>query len=245
VIVHYHLFKNAGKSIDRALREELVDRWIPFDKPDPGAKISPAEMEEFILDHPYGAAFSSHQVVPPLPARQLQVLPIVFLRHPIDRAYSAYLFEWKVQKETAAPIGTFEEYIAEKLNGAPRRNAIEDFQALHLANWEYERGRPSSHLDDERALANARGFLRGIRCFGLVEQYDRSLEVLNGTLATHFSGLKLRPHRENVTREERSLEARMRRIRSELSPEAYSELTRRNQLDLRLYDYAERLFSAL
>jgi hypothetical protein len=59
-------------------------------------------MEEFILDHPHGAAFSSHQVVPPLPARQLQVLPIVFLRHPIDRAYSAYLFE--VQKETPAPI---------------------------------------------------------------------------------------------------------------------------------------------
>ena len=94
VIIHYHIFKNAGTSIDRMLKESFSERWANYDKPEPTSKISPAELEEFILDNPDLMAVSSHHAVPPLPDKHLEVYPIILLRHPIDRAYSAYLFEW-------------------------------------------------------------------------------------------------------------------------------------------------------
>src|SRR6184192_3254912 len=133
VIIHYHIFKNAGTSVDRMLKESLGERWVSWDTDDPGAKISPAEMEAFLLERPEIVAVSSHQVVPPLPTRQLDVFPIIFIRQPIDRAYSAYLFEWKKQKGSDTPVGEFEEYVHDKFR-YPRKNAIEDFQTLHLAN---------------------------------------------------------------------------------------------------------------
>jgi hypothetical protein len=88
-----------------------MDAW---DAANSGAKISASEMEAFVLDHPDILAVSSHQVVPPLPDRHLEVYPFIFIRHPIDRAYSAYLFEWKKQKAGDKGVGSFDDYVAEK-----------------------------------------------------------------------------------------------------------------------------------
>jgi hypothetical protein len=88
-------------------------------------------------------AVSSHQAVPSLPDRHLQVFPIVFLRHPIDRAYSAHLFEWKKQAGSEAPKGSFEEYVKEKF-AQRRKSAIEEFQTLHLANRGYQGRSPAA-----------------------------------------------------------------------------------------------------
>ena len=70
-----------------------------------------------------------------------------------------------------APEGTFEEYIAEKFK-APRMNAVEDFQAFHLANRAHESRLPSKYLHDEEVLANARDFLMKVPCLGVVDGFD-------------------------------------------------------------------------
>ena len=63
VIVHYHLFKNGGTSIERVLRDSYGKRWATFDKAQSGAKISAAEMQAFIEGNPSLKAVSSHQAV--------------------------------------------------------------------------------------------------------------------------------------------------------------------------------------
>ena len=45
-------------------------------------------------------------------------------------------------------------------------NAVEDFQALHLANRGYESRLRSKLLHDEEVLANARDFLMKVPCLG-------------------------------------------------------------------------------
>ncbi|OGA74823.1 MAG: hypothetical protein A3G81_16870 [Betaproteobacteria bacterium RIFCSPLOWO2_12_FULL_65_14] len=245
VILHYHIFKNAGTSVDRMLKESLGERWASWDTDNPGGKISPAEMEAFILDRPDIAAVSSHQVVPPLPDRHLDVFPIVFLRHPIDRAYSAYLFEWKKQQGVECPKGSFEDYVAEKFKH-PRKNAIEDFQTLHFANRGYEARWPAGDLDDEVILNNAKRFLLSLPFFGLVEDYERSLGRMKKALAGRFPELSFKAYRENALQEEtRTLFDKVRAIRSETAPETYSQLVLRNQLDLRLYEFACAYASAV
>ena len=61
--------------------------------------------------------------------------------------------------------GPSRRYIADKFK-APRMNAVEDFQALHLANRGYESRLRSKLLHDEEVLANARDFLMKVPCLG-------------------------------------------------------------------------------
>lgn len=238
VIVHYHIFKNAGTSVDHMLKESLGPQWTEWDTSNSGGKISPAEMETYLLDHPELLAVSSHQAVPPLPSRHLEVYPIVFIRHPLDRAYSAYLFEWKKQQKSEAPTGPFEAYIAEKFKH-PRRNAIEDFQTLHLSNRGYESRSPSSALDDEEILRNAKTFLLSLPFFGLVEDYAKSMERMKQALSPAFPQLSFKAFHANVLQDkELSVYEKVKRLRATTAPEAFNQLVLRNQMDLRLYEFA-------
>jgi hypothetical protein len=238
VIVHYHIFKNAGTSVDRMLKDSLGERWVSWDTPNPGGKISPAEMEAFILERPQVLAVSSHQVVPPLPDRHLQVFPIVFLRHPVDRAYSAWLFEWGKQAGLEKPKGTFEDYVKEKL-AQRRKSAIEEFQTLHLANRGYEGRSPAPKLDDEALLDNAKSFLLSLPFIGLVEDYTSSLARMKAAFAPHFPQLSFAEHRANAMREAGlTLGAKLREIRAGMLPGLYNALVVRNLMDLRLYEFA-------
>ena len=238
VIIHYHIFKNAGTSIDRMLKESFDERWVNFDRLEASAKISPSELETFILDQPDLAAVSSHHAVPPLPDRYLKVFPIIFLRHPIDRAYSAYLFEWQKQKGLREPKGSFNEYVREKFSHQ-RRNAIEDFQVLHLANRGYQSRNPAAHIGDEKLLENARGLLREAGCYGLVDRYKESLDKMKVILAEAFPDIKIQEFHENRSQDKsRTFAGRIRNILDSLDGETRIELIIRNQLDIRLYEYA-------
>ena len=242
VILHYHIFKNAGTSVDHMLKESLGERWVEWDTSDPGAKISAAEIETYILDHPGIVAVSSHQAVPPLPSRHLDVYPVIFLRHPIDRAYSAYLFEWKKQKGAESPTGHFEEYVAEKFRH-PRKNAIEDFQTLHLANRGYENRWPSGALDDEEILRNAKEFLLSLPFFGMVEDYARSMAQMKEVFAKPFPELSFKAFRDNALQDPaQSLYDKIRDLRQAISPDVFNQLVLRNQMDLRLFEFANACF---
>ena len=242
VLLHYHVFKNAGTSVDRMLQDSLGDRWKQWDLEHPGAKISPQQMEEFILDQPDLVAVSSHQVVPPVPSRHLDVYPIVFMRHPIDRAYSAYLFEWQKQKGSEQPVGTFDAYIHQNLS-LRRRSAIEDFQTLHFANRGYESRWPSDQLDDEEYLRNAKAFLRSVPVLGVVERYAESIGRMKQAWGATFPELSFSIFHANVLQDPKlSVAQKMRSLRQTVDPDALGKLILRNQMDLRLYEYATACF---
>lgn len=238
VILHYHIFKNAGTSIDRMLRESYAERWINYDKADGNKRISPAEMEEYILDHPDLVAISSHQVVPPLPDKYLDVYPLIMIRHPIDRAYSAYLFEWKKQLGKDELKGSFGEYIVEKFKNH-RGSAIEDFQVMHLANRSYSHSAPAPNIGDERLLGNARKFISDAGYFGIVDRYNDSLKIFEARLAGHFPELKFKEFHENRLQEQdATLDAKIRTIMDSLDKSGRDNLIVHNLLDFRFYEYA-------
>ncbi|BBL75937.1 sulfotransferase family 2 domain-containing protein [Methylomagnum ishizawai] len=249
VILHYHIFKNAGTSVDRMLEQSYGNCWLNYDKSESGEKISAFEMEAFILDHPDVVAFSSHQVVPPLPSSKfLKVFPIIVLRHPIDRAYSAYLFEWQKQQGNGIPIGKFSDYVAEKFQFF-RKNAIEDFQTFHLANQDY--CNTSAFLSeglrkDEEALKSARQFIAQVGYFGIVDCYAESLKLFKKVLFADFPDLIFNEYHENMLQDkELTICDKVSYIRGLLDETSYTSLVMRNQLDLRLYEYSLGLFSKI
>ena len=113
-------------------------------------------------------------------------------------------------------------------------NAVEDFQALHLANRGYESRLRSKLLHDEEVLAHARDFLMKVPCLG---GFDALIAKMAIVLPV-FPGFKAAKYRENALHEaDMAVHEKVDRIRSAVGS-AYAELVSRNQLDLRLYEFA-------
>jgi hypothetical protein len=95
LLFHYHLFKNAGTSVDEILSRNFGRHWVEQefnDVPTPGSASQ--LVHEFLAERPGIKAVSSHTARLPAPELAERVtLPIIFVRHPIDRLKSAYNFE--------------------------------------------------------------------------------------------------------------------------------------------------------
>jgi len=66
VVLHYHLFKNAGSSVDEMLRQNFPGRWITqeFNLP-PGERAQ--ALLAFVQQNPQVDAISSHSALLPVP----------------------------------------------------------------------------------------------------------------------------------------------------------------------------------
>src|SRR5579884_1946584 len=154
VLVHYHIFKNAGSSLDRILRDSLGNAWVEWDPVEPTGAVPPEKLAEFIGGHPQFAAVSSHLARPPLPSVAGVVLhTLIFLRHPILRAASVYKYERTAETGTEsariAASRTFAQYVRWQLDSGSR--TIRDFQTIYLSGARF-RMRPGIPMDLEQEL---------------------------------------------------------------------------------------------
>lgn len=76
VLIHYHIFKNAGSSVDASLRHSFGDHWGTFEGPHAHAIQSSEQLSAFIAANKHLVAISSHLARPPLP--HSHCLPVVF-----------------------------------------------------------------------------------------------------------------------------------------------------------------------
>lgn len=245
VIVHYHLFKNAGTSIEKLLRDSLGDAWASWDKPESGAKISGADMQAWLEAHPQIKAVSSHQLVPPSPTGDFNITPIVFLREPLSRVRSAWLFEWQKQLGLDEPKGPLTQYIEEKFK-QQNTSVIANFQVSRLSNTQYDNVKQRLHRYNHELLPAACRFIDSLPFVGLVDRFSESLFMMESVVADCFPQLVVREHRENVTESSQaSVEDKIERLRRDIGNDLFDELCIRNRLDLQLYSYAQGRFEAM
>lgn len=237
IVVHYHIFKNAGTSVDHLLRKNFGEKWQTFDGDSPGHIITTEELEKTIASSPDKLAFSSHQIVPPLPEVDGEVYPIVFLRDPIDRIKSAYLFEWKKQLGLDEPRGSLQEYVENKFQHV-RKSSVEEFQTIRLSNTVRDVFH-GDQVSDEEMLENACEFLSSLRFVGVVDEFDRSLQLLTNYLSEGFPAFEYAPVQANVLQDITiKQDEKRQRIRDELGDELFEMIVDRNQLDEKLYQHA-------
>lgn len=243
VIVHLHLFKNAGTSIDSILKRNFGARWMSYDEDQSGKIICSTQFEEVVRAHQDIEAFSSHQLVPPFPDDDIAVFPIVFIRHPLERIKSAYLFEWKKQLGLDSPKGSLRQYIDEKLQHR-RRNVIEDFQTMRLSNTGRKTFQNIDQCSDSDLLDRARKFLSQLPCVGVVDRFDESIEKIENCAKRYWPRIEFFNAQENVSQcTSLPILEKLDAIRNELGDEAYGKVVKANQLDLELYEYACELLS--
>jgi len=235
VLFHYHLFKNAGTSVDRLLEQNFGERWVSREfEPRPAAQHQ-QEVEQWLQARPEAVAFSSHTAeLPPPKVPDVRVLPIVLLRHPIDRIASVYAFE---RRQGGGGFGavlarntSLAGYIEVRLSLANDRQC-RDFHVGRLC-----RMFPASEGTE---LARAMRAVRSLPFVGLVECFDASMERLATLVRPHWPGFRAAGIVANSSRDPAEpLAVRLQRMRDELGAERYAALLDANADDLALYEAA-------
>ncbi|GGP85070.1 sulfotransferase family 2 domain-containing protein [Shewanella ulleungensis] len=236
VILHYHLFKNAGTSLDAAFKENFSEEkgeWVTKEFPAQPAK-NREELKQWIIDNPQAKCFSSHTAIFPVPVIEgINIVPVIFYRHPIDRMASAYSFERKQGGDgfgpTLARNTTLAGYIETRLSIKADRQC-RDFHVHRLATMFGE-----NHGDE---AIRAKMAIQALPFVGLVEKYSESLELLEALLkAQGFEDIKLKPVEKNVSRGvKKTLDEKLSEIKDQLGDEVFSKLLVANEIDLIIWE---------
>lgn len=192
VILHYHLFKNAGTSLDAILQRNFPGRWVTREFPH---EHNTEDVAEWIAANPQAVAFSSHTAQGPLPRLpDTRIVSVLFLRDPVARIRSAYLFERTQRDDTTDPLGMelaagqdFEGYVRARL-AIPGDRQCRDFHVARLSRFV-----PGPEPELDRAMAA----LSCLTVVGQVESFAASVARLALVLRDDFPAFDPRPVHEN------------------------------------------------
>lgn len=247
IILHHHIFKNAGSTVDAALERQFPGAVGGIEGDTPRSILEPEALFAFIRDNPGLKVVTSHQARPLLTTPEdLDIFPVLFLRHPLDRALSVYEFERRQDPASGpgaamASRSGFRDYVRWRLE--PGHGAvIRNYQTLFLSARTGDMRTISAEEDD---LVRAMAALRRLPVFGLVEQFDESMKRLAAALHARHGEVELgstKAVNQTIGRLN-SLEARLEQIREDLGPDTYADLRGQNALDLDLHRRATRIFA--
>lgn len=234
VILHYHLFKNAGTSLDAAFKENVSpEEWVTQEFPGQPA-ANREQVAQWILDNPEAKIFSSHTAyLPPPKLEGVKVLPVIFLRHPIDRIASAYAFETRQGGDSFGAVlarnTDLSGYIETRL-ALPHDRQCRNFHMQRLAMMFGEK------QGDE--FTRAKKALETLPFVGIVEQFADSMARLEKWLQSEgFEGMQLKPVEKNVSRSiKKTLEEKLQEFEERINPEVFEKLMSGNHEDLDLYE---------
>lgn len=235
VILHYHLFKNAGTSLDAALKENFSEEkgeWVTKEFPSQPAK-NRAELKQWIIDNPQAKCFSSHTAIFPVPEIEgVKIIPVIFFRHPIDRIASAYAFEKKQGGDgfgpTLARNTTLAGYIETRLSVKADRQC-RNFHAHRLATMFGE------NVGNEEI--RAKNAVERLPFIGTVEKYSESLKRLETILTKEgFESIQLKAVEKNVSRiVKKNLSNKLEDIKEQIGLERFEIVLNKNSIDISLW----------
>ena len=234
VILHHHIFKNAGTSLDYVLKAAFGDRWVDIESPTGQQRQGQQAILDLLSDDPTIRALSTHTVRPQIRRlTHVTVLPVLFVRHPLDRIRSAYAFERRQSADTdGAKIARergIKGYIEHFLQNRHDRR-FRNFQSTWFAPLVQD-----GRIEIERAM----GAIDQLPFVGVVERFDDSIRLLQHVtrllgLAPNFSSaVKNRSPDRNGT-----LEDRLRLLRRELGDGLYRQLWACNMADCVVWAHA-------
>jgi len=240
LLIHYHIYKNAGSSIDHILKASLGERWIDFEGPDPERPLVPEALASFLSDKPDILAVSSHQLRPPYPAGY-DVFPICFLRHPLDRIRS--IFEYQKRHRTfpaelkgCDDIRQFTEWI---LGHTPRTVGARNGQTIFYSRANFDMTAAALARDGacDEDFNTTFAFLKAVPVVGIVDRFNDSLELIKDACPAVFP-IAWNYTEENITSGcSGSLVSRLNELKIALGPDLYARLKAENEKDLRLFEY--------
>lgn len=243
LLIHYHIFKNAGTSFEWSLAQSMGTGFRKLDSPIRGGIVSARDIARFAADNPEVKAISSHQAILPAPKiRGRNIITSILIRDPIARVRSIYAFErWQEVPSPGAIKAKeldFKGYVEWRLRTIPE--VFCNYQVLFCS-----RTGPGdlkvTRLQLEQAIMN----LDDIDIVGTVERYDEWLLLAQSILSEAFVDLSLSSSRQNVfaSGEKISKAEIFDHLVSDLGETNAQHLLDHNELDMCLYQVADALLT--
>ncbi|MDO8862509.1 hypothetical protein Q6D67_12430 [Haliea sp. E1-2-M8] len=200
IILHGHIFKNAGTSLDWSLTRSFGDAFLDHRDDQAMRRHGGCHLAEVLAENRDLMALSSHHLprdIPALPGVRLHC--IYLLRHPLLRIRSVYDFEREQQADTlgaqAAKRMSFREYVAWRME-PDTPPTIRNFQTLYLSKKKRSRARAARALPQ---FFDALVYTQSLPVVGIVELYDQSMVLLEEKLRPHLPTLDLAYIPQNVS----------------------------------------------
>ena len=237
VILHYHIFKNAGSTIEDILDHSFGERFGKLETPTDGGLICNPDLVRYLDAHPALRAVSSHQIRHPIPeAPGYLFFDICFLRDPIDRLRSIYDY-FRQRPNPADPMSDLAnrcglgDFVAGMVESYPL--FIRDNQVNLLACA------GDSDEPNERDLELAMRRMLATSFLGVVDCFEQSAAAGKEALRAAFPELDCARAPVNVSGGlEGTLAGRVEAVRLACRPEVYENLIRVTELDRQLVDRA-------
>jgi hypothetical protein len=241
LLVHYHIFKNAGTSFEWALKRALGTRFCKYDLTAPNQILSSADIIRFVKGRPETEAISSHQASFPAPKiRGREVVTSILIRDPIARIRSMYAFERQQAASTPGALKAkkldFKGFVEWRLSTAPA--TLCNYQ-MHFCSR--TKGTQLDEVHLRKAIAN----LDQIDIVGTVERYSEWLALAQSILSKAFPNILLSATRQNVTGagRETTEAAILDDLVNDLGQTLAEYLLERNKLDMCLHQVADALLT--
>ncbi len=238
ILIHHHIFKNAGTSFNYALQGYFGDRFLEFDLPN-SQVVTASHLEKLILERPEALAISSHHACMPTPqGENYRTISSVLLRKPLSRIQSIYKFETKQDAGTEGAIQAknldFKEYVIWRLEHTPVMFC--NYQT-HYCSRQSDR----HDLPTEKELKVAIENIKNCSIVGTVERYRDSLKIATNQLRKIYPDINLEYQRLNITSNQKAKQEVKLELIEELGEKIVEKLEAMNQLDEKLYQVAEYL----
>ena len=235
VLVHCHIFKNAGSTIESILRRCFGREFATLHGPGRDSTIKGAELAAFLSANPQIAAVSSHHTAYPLPAIAGTILfDVCFFRNPLLRLWSMYRY-FRVAPASGdlascAQCRMAPEFFDFLMSEYPQ--LVNDAQVNYLANGGVYT-RPPTAQDLRVAIER----VRQISIPGIVELFDESAVTAEYFLRPTFPALRFDYVTENVSTNANDGPAE-EVFRREIGVARYAQLERMNRLDTQMLAFA-------
>lgn len=234
VLVHFHIYKNAGTTIDWILQKEFVNKAHNLDDfDDPGRIIEWDIILDFLSKYKNSKSISSHQIRFPLPKNDdFQFFPMLFIRNPISRIFSIYEDQKRLGGEHELSIKAKSlspnEFFKWCFNS--ENKIMENSQIIFLQHKDFD----VKKLD----LKFAKKMISDSAIIGITERLDESLVLAEDVLQERFGKIDFSYVKQNVNpNKKNNVENKNENI---LEENIMNELVDRNKLDMEIHSFTEK-----
>ncbi len=241
ILLHAHIFKNAGSSFDDALGSFFASSFVDHRDDQDVIDGKMNYLIEYFNSHPKISAFSSHSMhLQPKNTAKYRFHTVHLLRHPIERIKSVYSFEKKQIPATTngskkAKELNFNDYVAWYMSDdAPA--TVRNVQTIFLS------GEGPSPLNMDSKFKQAQACMKKSNLIGVVDRYDESMVIFEEYMKQFFSDIDLSYIRKNTTDKniEISVEEKVSTLMDSLDEVVQKQVLDNNSLDMKLYEEANR-----
>ncbi len=238
VLLHAHMFKNAGTTLDWSLRRCFGTGFVDH-RDDEGMRNQDNYLPTYLQDQPHISALSSHWLpIPPTVGPAIRGTVLMLIRNPLERCRSVFNFERAQVGNSVGNIKatelSFKDYVRWRLEPGTGP-VIKNFHTRFCSGDYFGN-------DIEALFTQAIANLEAIPLVGMVHRYAESMVLFEAGLHDSFPNIDLSWQVQNTSQSiSEPLSNRIEAMAHELG-DVFHALVEANQYDIALFQYAEEKF---